>query len=397
MAHSVLTGRPSTAEAGHGVSAYPAEVTAAMLANSTAGNSSRVRQKMVDAQANKGVNVGRELRSRGTKPLRLLFPASWAPEHSLYSESMTQMVGEWLAQTEVLSSETAQIHNGYSFGWTNFGRGLIVTKILMLWILFDDAINRSDRDYWQRHRLSVQDHVEALRGVALAPGAGPFLRAWYGLGEQLAHTRSWREQFAHDFGEWLEASLREFEASSPRDAPGRLPELDTYLNSRTLTVGVQAMYHLVEFALGFELPEAAWCSREVNELHDLGSRSLLLANDIYRLERDLTSGRPNVVLVLQAHYGISLQEALEQAVLTHNECVARFDEIAHSLSLFGPEADLRLREYVRQIQRLIRGLAEFAMLAERYQWMRQLSQLRRPIVATFCDHSPRLWSCRGLY
>lgn len=334
-----------------------------------------------------------------TRTHRILYPLSWKPELPIWANSMNSLVFDWLDQQGLLSNAAAQsqvkdqradLYGGYSFGWADFDKCLTITKFLVLWILFDDVVTESDGGYWDRYGLSIQDYTEAMRGGPLSPRADPFLRAWWKLSQEFKSTMSqrWMERWASLFAGWLASTVRERETYELLRSNEKLPDLDTYVSIRSLTIGVLPTLPLIEFAGGFELPDKVLGCASLNILNGIGCRLKLLANDIFGLEKDLVSGWPNAVTVIARQHGQNLIDALEYTVRIHNEHLAVFMEVERSLPVFGPEEQPLIDRYLEGFHVGIRGLAEFEMRAERYQWKKQLAESsfrHRVTISSFSD------------
>src|SRR5205814_982728 len=96
---------------------------------------------------------------------------------------------------------------------------------------------------------------------------------------------------------------------------------------------------------------------------------IILANDILSLGKDMVTGWPNVITVIERERGLSMPDALEQAVEMHNVAVRRFLEREKDLPAFGGDAGTLARIYVDRLHFVIRGFTEFESSAERYRRM----------------------------
>ncbi len=341
----------------------------------------------------------KETRPSVRKVCRLLYPPSWGPKLSPYAGAMSAVIADWLISLNIIQDgptrqlyeeERADLYGGYPYSSASFDRLIVASKFLVLWIPFDDIVTEGDRDYWRRSGLSIHNYGEALRGGELAPNADRFLRAWWEIGQSFVPTMSqrWRDRLAHGFQKWLEYTVREHEIYEPLRHQDKLPDLSTYIHVRTVTVGADATFDLIEYVEGFELPEKAKTCGEVNALHALAIKIIFLVNDIFSLEKDLEANWPNIVTVIRQQFKLGLFEALEAAVDLHNESVSAFLDLERSLPSFGPGIDSFLQSYVSKLHFVIRGLTEFQLHAERYRWKEQLAPERirhRITVASFSD------------
>lgn len=327
---------------------------------------------------------------------RLLFPRSWEPELASYVGPMNEAVTQWFVDRGlvdepglrcIVEKEQNDLYGGYPFSWASFDRCLIVAKINALWVLFDDVVTERVTGHWNGSDLPLDVYDRALRNDDTVPCADPWFRAWRELIHSMASSMScsWRSRFVDSFMEWLRFATRERETYAPHLEKGSLPDLDTYVNIRSVTIGVQPIYSIIEFAQGFEIPEEASLCNEMLDLHEIGKRLICFANDLCGLEKDLEIGWPNAVTVVQHQYGLSLEEATDYAVRLHNEYVSTFVDIERSLPRFDAHTDALVKHYLSRVHYVIRGFAEWEVRAERYRWKGILANERPIVTASFTD------------
>jgi len=344
-------------------------------------------------------NTSVKLSSAQIKNHRLFYPLSWKPNLNPYASTMIQIMGNWLTELKIIKDqetlkifeeERADLYGGYPFPSANFRKLTGATKFLVLWVMFDDVAVESCDDYWETSNVSIQDYIEALRGGILSDNKDVFLRAWWEVGQCFAKDMSqkWRDRMANSIARWLRETIRERETYAALKKFGRLPDLRTYLDIRSTSVGVLETFYLIEYAEDFELPDEVHNHPSIKALHELGTKLIILSNDIVSLEKDMLSGWPNTVNIIQQEYGLTLSEALAQTVELHNDCVSSFIDIESKIPSFGSQIDTFVRAYVKGMRFVVRGIAEFQCGAERYQWKRELAPGKAPFavsLASFVD------------
>lgn len=327
---------------------------------------------------------------------RLLFPSSWEPELASYVGPMNQAVTQWFIERgfiddpsslSIIEQERNDLYSGYPFSWASFDRCALITKVNAMWLLFNDVASEHNTDYWAATQLSFDDYERALCSDALSLRAVPFLRAWHELFESMATSMShgWRKRFVDHYLKWLSYKSIEREAYAPFVTKDSQPDLDAYIDIRTVTIGMQPVYLFIEFAQGFEVPQEALLCNEMRDLHEIGTRLVLFANDLACLEKDMDIGWPNAVTVIRSQYGLSLQEAIEFLIRLHNDYISKFVDIEHSLPSFNEHTDTLVKHYLSRVHYVIRGFSEWALRAERYRWKHSLINERPIVIASFTD------------
>lgn len=334
------------------------------------------------------------------KNYSLLYPLSWKTTLNPYATTASKKTGDWLKELaivkdqqtlKIFEEERADLYGGYSFPLATPEKLTLITKFLSFWILFDDLAIETPQNYWQENSLSLDDYLVSLRDGDLSFNADPFLRAWWELFESCGTERSqqWRNNFAIEFLNWVRQSVKEYELYTKLKQSGRLPDLNTYMNLRSYTIGVRPTDYLIEYSEGFELPDEVRNHSVMRILQELVIKITFLFNDILGLEKDLIDGWPNAVTVIQQEYGLTLSEALRRAVDIHNECVFNFVDLESRLPSFGDEIDPIVQIYIERTKFVCRGLSEFTAGAERYQWKSKLAPGKVPFkvsIASFVNN-----------
>jgi 5-epi-alpha-selinene synthase len=316
-----------------------------------------------------------EIAPADVRSYRLLYPASWRPVLNPYAGLARRAAGAWFREIgvvgdagseRILADERPDLYAGLPYPGANFDTLTTVTKYLALWILFDDLVTERDGE---RHP-ELQAYANALHEGVLPPSADPFLRAWWSLGRSFGARMSaaWCHRIADYFLEWLEAAAVERDTYTALRRDGRLPDVRTYVDIRSATIGALPTFYFIELVEGFELPAAVMADEKVRALHALGSKIIFEANDVLSLQKDLLSGWPNLVTVMKEQQGLDLAQACERAADLHNRDVLAFLALEADLPSFGPETDPFVRRYFERMHHVICGFAEFERRAERYRW-----------------------------
>jgi 5-epi-alpha-selinene synthase len=308
---------------------------------------------------------------------RLLYPASWRPALNPYADLARREAGAWFralgvvgdARSErILADQRPDLYAGFPYPGASFDTLATVTKYLALWILFDDLV--TERSGGGEPVPAVEAYARALHEGVLPPGADPFLCAWWSLGRTFAARMStaWCRRLADYFLEWLEVTTVERETYAALEREGRLPDVRTYVDIRSATIGALPTFYFIEHVEGFELPEEVMAHESIRALHRLGSKIIFVANDLLGLRKDLASGWPNLVTVTKEQHGLGLPQAFARVADLHNRDVLAFLALEADLPSFGPAQDPFVRRYVDRMHQVIYGFAAFERGAERYRW-----------------------------
>jgi len=233
---------------------------------------------------------------------------------------------------------------------------------LVLFCTLDDHIEK------QRYATEVEsDLLELLnlfRSGTDCPRNGPFGSAMLDLRQRLlalapsSHVTRFVDQLEELFeGFAIEARNRE------RD---RIPDVASYLRLREVTVGLKVMFALAELLDGFSLSDDTRTHPVLRRLATRASNIVGWANDLFTYEKEVLHGEiHNLVMVLMNERGLTVSEAVQQAVALHDNEVRDFlGDVAQLPSLDLTDADVR--SYVRMLKCWIRGHLDWARETGRY-------------------------------
>ncbi|MBX6762061.1 MAG: hypothetical protein K6T51_04840 [Rubrobacteraceae bacterium] len=222
-------------------------------------------------------------------------------------------------------------------------------------------------------RLSSADGrlLDVLEGAEPGEEDEPLAHALRDLRERtLGYLRTnslpgvWMRRLVRAVREHLEATL--WEASNR--ARGVAPSLEAYVRMRPLTGGLSIVTELVEIVRGHHLPSEVREHAAVRRLTSASHNVTCWANDIISLKKELAAGEVNnLIPVLQAERGLSLQRALWEAARMHDAEVEVFVETSRTLPSFGPAVDEILRRYVVSLEARMRGVLDWSLGSERYR------------------------------
>jgi 5-epi-alpha-selinene synthase len=177
-------------------------------------------------------------------------------------------------------------------------------------------------------------------------------------------STTWRHRFIANMHAFFEAAVWE----ATNRAKGETPPLADYLRMRPFTGGMFAYMDLVEMSESLVLPPELRHHPLVQQLSTMTANIVSWANDVLSLPKELKQGDiHNVVFSMQQSQKLTVQEAIDRAVLLHNQEVERFIEVETALPrLVEPQAE-SLKQYVLALRTIIRGSLDWLSTSMRYQ------------------------------
>jgi avermitilol synthase len=215
----------------------------------------------------------------------------------------------------------------------------------------------------------VECYLQHLLDVFRTGNAGssddPFVAGMKDLQQRLLamappiHCQKFADRLAELFaGNVTEARSRE---------RGEIPDLDSYLRLREVTIGLQVMFSLVGVVEGFNLSDQVCQHAALQRLTTRTSNIVGWANDLFTYEKEIIQGQMhNLVLVLMNERRLTIAEAVKQAVALHDSEVKSFLQEVEQLPSFGP-ANAGVRRYVEMLKCWIRGHLDWAHETGRYR------------------------------
>ncbi|WAS96086.1 terpene synthase family protein [Nannocystis punicea] len=149
------------------------------------------------------------------------------------------------------------------------------------------------------------------------------------------------------------------------------PALPIYLKMRPFTGAAGVVFALIELIRHESLGEVRQ-HVVVQQLELLANNAICWANDIGSLEKEMVEQNPhNLVLVLQADQGITLDEALARAVAMQGAEEDAFDALAASLRDYDGLSSPAVLGYVADLGSFVRG--NFVWMQETMRYRARLS------------------------
>jgi terpene synthase-like protein len=336
--------------------------------------------QLADTTCREEVTIISEGDSRGLERLtphkfRLLFPDHWQspyPGGNVYLDAFERGTIDWLRSfgmlrderdSEIIKKFSCGKYGGYSSPRASFRDGLLITEFVSLWLFWDDCVVE------QGTRWSIDDMVSAMGDESTLRGDDGFMNAWHDLCVRLRQTQSatWMVRLCSEMQAWMENAKIETQNAQKYKRSGIMPDFDTMLDIRTVSIGMYPTFHLIEMTEGFELPANFHEHGIVKEMKRLASRLVGIGNDLGGLAKDLANGWPNLITALRQQANISLVDAFCRIVDMNNADVATFDQLEDQLPSWGSKIDSQIQGWIRAVRYSVVGFTLWESLAERYQ------------------------------
>ncbi|CAF3816576.1 unnamed protein product [Adineta steineri] len=170
----------------------------------------------------------------------------------------------------------------------------------------------------------------------------------------LAYTTPvFQQRFKTTFRDTVEASFRQETYEKDHQT---LPDLKTYIELRRNTCYGPMTYTLIEFSLGFDLPDECLANETLKRLMNCMVDAASWTNDIYSFNVEQSEGQYNLISVLMnANPPLSIQQAMDQAGQMVIDEYAHFERLQRQLPSWGADIDDQVEKYVDGLGKVIRG------------------------------------------
>jgi 5-epi-alpha-selinene synthase len=240
-----------------------------------------------------------------------------------------------------------------------------------IWLFFLD--DQFDETALGREPESISDYntrlIELLRLSYPLVGTDPLFQALFEIKQRILNQSvdaSLFERFVRKFETSLLASI--WEARNRQEMVH--PDIDTYIEWRSNTSGIFAIFALIATLLPIGLTVETLDSPEVEELSCLANLVISFANDIASFDKEQRAGDVhNLVLAIAHERQCSLEEGLKEAVVIHDTYVKAFVELEDRL--IKEQADENQRRaisgYAGALKDWMCGNLEWQWVTGRYQ------------------------------
>ncbi|KAK5989399.1 Sesquiterpene cyclase BOT2 [Cladobotryum mycophilum] len=165
-----------------------------------------------------------------------------------------------------------------------------------------------------------------------------------------------------------------------------VPRLDDMLEVRSRSIAGWAMYVMIEYAHGLDIPSAVFDHPVIKELEVTVFKMIAIVNDIVSYPKEEADGvRHNMIAICRMR-GLSAQGAFDTVGALLNEQLLIWDNKIRELPSWGSRVDSHLERYVEGARNMGRANIRSSFRAERYfgreaarvQQTRRISVLTEP-------------------
>ncbi|KAF6826099.1 terpene synthase metal binding domain-containing protein [Colletotrichum plurivorum] len=146
----------------------------------------------------------------------------------------------------------------------------------------------------------------------------------------------------------------------------RLPSLQEILQTRRRSVGVEPLYHLVEYAHSLRVPDEVFEDPEIQALERIGADFVILSNDILSYRKEEAEGCHSNMVAACRMTGKSAQEAFDMVGALLEESYIEWDDAMSRVPRCGGDIDREVERYIKGIQDVVQANISWSLQSKRY-------------------------------
>ncbi|ORY57507.1 isoprenoid synthase domain-containing protein [Pseudomassariella vexata] len=140
-----------------------------------------------------------------------------------------------------------------------------------------------------------------------------------------------------------------------------------YLKFRRGTIGAYPCFCLVEYAEGIKIPQSVLDHPSIQACQEVAVDLVLLDNDLLSYKKDLLEGEElNIINLIRAEQGKSLQEAVDVVGDMLDACYRRWYRALADMPIWGAEIDREVLRYLDGIRNVALGSLHWSFHTGRY-------------------------------
>jgi epi-isozizaene synthase len=313
-------------------------------------------------------------RNRDVNPLQrlaYLYDTAWIPHASM--STITHETDLWVEAHRL--TETAKCRERYQLidcgmcasYFYRYAREIIVRSAsdIIAWLfIFDDYFGEGEQI---GSRVDLQDYCYSFKSVIEGADScalsGSFHRGLADFCSRMAAVfgSGWRTAFWESFEAYFTGCLAEYDYRRQ----GLVPTYDEYRRYRKNSIGVLPIFEIIDAPSSFLDPEI----RRDPVFRALREQAAILCsqcNDIASYEKECRDGDPNnIIKVVQSHFGLTEEGAIERCVAIHAQDLKLFDDLVAKI-MAGPDYE-PIRRYAKGLRDLVTGCYAFHQRSRRYK------------------------------
>ncbi|KAF1913064.1 isoprenoid synthase domain-containing protein [Ampelomyces quisqualis] len=258
---------------------------------------------------------------------------------------------------------------------------LRVLMFFTIWLFnWDDEIDEpmgcysEDLDAAEEYRSQTIDFVLECLGLHDRPSAQRFpaqnkiIASFREIGEPLAkdYTIDQRKRFMEELTRFMEKTSREQQF---RLCCG-IPSVEEYWSFRMGTSAVGLVVAVQEYAMNIHICDSVMRKDTmIKSITDETIINISIVNDLLSLRKEISKGCIDSIVPIYCAQGMSVQNAVNEAVRALEASKSRFDKAAQSLSVAAQQDPLKYKhvsEWVEGCQSLCMGNLVWSLATGRY-------------------------------
>jgi epi-isozizaene synthase len=309
--------------------------------------------------------------------------SAYPPRLSAHADQAERAARAYTRRMDLVPSAEAAAHYdasqfgilaGHVYPHASPDRLCLIAEFLVTWAIFDDQLEELPDKHSLAMFGTVTQRVKSLFTVGAATLAAPPTTAaerglrelWSRMATHMSLT--WQQRFITDTAEFLDATR--WEAANRQQQT--VPDLDAFIDARRAFGGIRMAMDLAELADGYELPGPVRNSPHLDVVLDTLADAALWANDVFSWHVDHAAGNvSNIVTVLQARHGSTVQEAIARtdSMIGHRLAHLPLAEqhLLDTLAGQAPQVRRNAERYLDGVHAWISGNLRRSRLNERYR------------------------------
>jgi hypothetical protein len=258
----------------------------------------------------------------------------------------------------------------YVYPYAPEERVITIGLIMNLLFYIDDTFEKSTQDHGEE-APSLTDMVNTCLKIMRTGQRPDSTLPLYEAAQEL-HHRLWKRTNPAWFRRFVE-SLKEYIALTMIQGQLESQEwtnLEQYVEVRERDSGVWSSLYLIEFANDAYLPDALFEHEHMQRLMHLAGQIAGLSNDLFSYAKEVNTPKEpfNLISVLMKSRGLSLPEALQQAIDHINHLIAQFEQGLSHLPDFDDETlNHTARLYAQGLWHLVGAMWHWQRATNRYR------------------------------
>ncbi|MBE9005115.1 terpene synthase [Fortiea sp. LEGE XX443] len=249
---------------------------------------------------------------------------------------------------------------------------LKVANDWMSWVFIWD--DQCDMLHLKPEVLTIfhQRFIQILNGAELTSQDIPFSHALSDIRQRMLQldNKNLFNYFIHTFEDYFDGCEQEANISIQKITPN----VETYMNIRRSTIGVETSLALTEFCDKLNISDFLRNHEILKKLKRMTTNIICWSNDIFSFPKEVAIGHVhNLVLILHYQQKISLSAAVDIVVEMHNKEVRNMIELEASIPSLGEDLDTKVAKYVLGLHAWINGHLEWYSYSGRYQIRENIS------------------------